>query len=299
MDESKTRMITSHAEYGPIRSLILKKAGDAFVSQAELAQNWKELNFTSEPDFARAGAEYELFSGIVTGQGKSRVTYLPEDPAVTPDSLYCRDASLATDRGIVLCRMGKPARATEPTAVKNACLMNGIPVLGSITAPGKVEGGDCAWVDIRTLAVGLTYRTNEEGIVQLRSLLGPLGVTVWEVHLPHYRGPSDVFHLMSVFSPIGKNLAVVYSPLMPVSFRKGLLDRGYTLVEVPDNEFDSMGCNVLSIGVMECAMVKGNPITRSRVEAAGCKVIEYQGDEISLKGGGGPTCLTRPIQREI
>jgi N-dimethylarginine dimethylaminohydrolase len=292
-------MITSHAEYGPIRSLILKKADDAFVSQSELAANWQELNFTSEPDFVKAGTEYGLFRDIVTGQGKSRVTYLPGDPTVTPDSIYCRDASLATDRGIILCRMGKPARATEPTAVKNACLMNGIPVLGTITAPGKVEGGDCAWVDTRTLAVGLTYRTNEEGIVQLRSVLGPLGVTVWDVHLPHYRGPADVFHLMSVFSPIGKNMAVVYSPLMPVSFRKGLLERGYSLVEVPDSEFDSMGCNVLSTGNMECAIVKGNPITRSRIEAAGCKVIEYQGEEISLKGGGGPTCLTRPLQREI
>src|SRR5690349_8993548 len=241
-------MITSHAEFGPIRSLMLKKAADAFVGQAHLSSKWKELNFTAEPDMPTAVTEYEKFQDLVSAHGKARLTLLPKEDSVTPDSIYCRDASLATDRGMIICNMGKAARATEPSAVKKACLMNGIPVLGTITSTGTVEGGDCAWVDPRTLAVGLTYRTNAEGIVQLRSLLGPLGVSVCEVHLPHYRGPSDVFHLMSVFSPIGKNLAVVYSPLMPVTFRNGLLERGYKLVEVPDEEFDSMGCNVLSTG---------------------------------------------------
>jgi N-dimethylarginine dimethylaminohydrolase len=292
-------MITSHAEYGTIRTLILKRAADAFVDQATLRTKWKELNFTSEPDLPKAVKEYEAFQQIVSNQGKARVTYLQQDKRVTPDSIYCRDAALATDRGIIICNMGKPARATEPEALKEGCLRNGIPILGTITAPGTVEGGDCAWVDTRTLAVGLTYRTNLEGIHQLRSLLGPLGVKVLEVHLPHYRGPSDVFHLMSVFSPVAANIAVVYSPLMPVSFRLDLLSRSFQLVEVPESEFDSMGCNVLSVGANECVMVRGNPITRKRIEEAGCRVTEYEGSEISMKGGGGPTCLTRPIQREI
>lgn len=292
-------MITSHAEYGAIRTLILKRAADAFVDQATLKSKWKELNFNSEPDLAEAVKEYDVFQRIVSNQGKARVTYLPQDKRVTPDSIYCRDAALATDRGIIICNMGKPARATEPGAIKDACLTNGIPILGTITAPGTVEGGDCAWVDTRTLAVGLTYRTNLEGVHQLRSLLGPLGVNVLEVHLPHYRGPSDVFHLMSVFSPVAADIAVVYSPLMPVSFRLDLLSRGFQLVEVPDSEFESLGCNVLSVGAKECVMVHGNPITRKRLEQAGCRVTEFEGDEISIKGGGGPTCLTRPIQREI
>jgi N-dimethylarginine dimethylaminohydrolase len=115
--------------------------------------------------------------------------------------------------------------------------------------------------------------------------------------MPHYKGPSDVFHLMSVLSPVDKNLAVVYSPLMPIAFRNLLIARGFELVEVPDEEFDSMGCNVLALAPRVCLMVKGNPITKSRLEAAGCKVIEYEGAEISVKGGGGPTCLTRPVMR--
>jgi N-dimethylarginine dimethylaminohydrolase len=161
-----------------------------------------------------------------------------------------------------------------------------------------LEGGDVAWLDNKTLAVGHTYRTNEEGIRQLTNLLSPLGVKVMSVPMPHYKGPSDVFHLMSVLSPVDKNLAVVYSPLIPIVFRNELIARGYELVEVPDEEFDSMGCNVLALAPRVCLMVKGNPITKSRLEKAGCEVIEYLGAEISVKGCGGPTCLTRPVMRD-
>jgi N-dimethylarginine dimethylaminohydrolase len=194
--------------------------------------------------------------------------------------------------------MGKAGRMNEPAAEQRAFEANGIAVLGTITAPGTLEGGDVAWLDENTLAVGHTYRTNEEGIRQLTALLSPLGVTVMSVPMPHYKGPTDVFHLMSVLSPVDTNLAVVYSPLIPIVFRNELIARGYELVEVPDAEFDSMGCNVLALAPRVCLMVKGNPITKARLEKVGCKVIEYEGEEISVKGGGGPTCLTRPVERD-
>ena len=213
------------------------------------------------------------------------------------DSIYCRDASIATSKGMIICNMGKEGRRNEPIAQQKAYEAQGIPLLGVITAPGTIEGGDVAWLDSKTLAVGHTYRTNEEGIKQVKALLNPLGVEVITVPMPHYRGPADVFHLMSVLSPVDNNLAVVYSPLIPIVFRNELIARGYELVEVPESEFDSMGCNVLALAPRKCLMVKGNPITKSRLEAAGCKVIEYEGAEISVKGGGGPTCLTRPILR--
>ena len=150
-----------------------------------------------------------------------------------------------------------------------------------------------------TLAVGHTYRTNKPGIEQLTALLKPLGVDVLEVQLPHYKGPSDVFHLMSILSPVDKDLAVVYSPLMPIPFRNELVARGFQFIEVADAEFDSMGCNVLAIAPREVIMVRGNPTTRKALIDAGCKVAEYDGQNISVKGGGGPTCLTRPIEREL
>ena len=148
-----------------------------------------------------------------------------------------------------------------------------------------------------TVVVGRGYRTNAEGIRQLRAQLGP-AVEVIEVPLPHWRGPGDVMHLMSLISPVDADLAVAYSPLLPVPFREWLLGRGMTLVETPAEEFESMGTNVLALAPRQCLMLTGNPRTRAALERAGATVIEYEGSEISVKGAGGPTCLTRPLLRE-
>ena len=148
----------------------------------------------------------------------AEVKFFSKDSSLSLDSIYCRDASIATDKGMILCNMGKAARQKEPIAAAKVYRELGITILGEIKTPGTLEGGDVAWLDEKTLAVGRTYRTNEEGILQLRKLLEPMGVEVMEVHLPHYKGPSDVFHLMSIFSPVAKDLAVVYSPLMSFDF---------------------------------------------------------------------------------
>jgi N-dimethylarginine dimethylaminohydrolase len=288
--------VTCHSETGAIKSLFIKNVQAAFISDEHIDQHWKELNYLGKPNLAVAEAEYQNFEAILKAQG-TEIFYLPQDATVNMDSIYCRDAAIATNNGMIICNMGKAARALEPLAEKKAFEATGIPVLGSITAPGTVEGGDVAWLDEHTLAVGHTYRTNEEGIRQLTALLQPLGVTVITVPLPHYKGPSDVFHLMSILSPVDTNLAVVYSPLMPIAFRNLLLQRSYQLIEVPDEEFESMGCNVLAISPRVCMMVDGNPKTAAALQQAGCKVIAYKGEEISVKGGGGPTCLTRPVYR--
>jgi len=288
--------MSAHSESGKLKSVFIKKASAAFINDAHVSNYWEQLNYLGKPDMHNALAEYDAFEQVFK-DNDVELLYLPEDDTVNMDSIYCRDAAIATDKGMIICNMGKEGRMKEPAAEQRAFESNGIPVLGVITAPGTLEGGDVAWLDEKTLAVGHTYRTNEEGIRQLTNLLAPLGVTVMSVPMPHYKGPSDVFHLMSVLSPVDKNLAVVYSPLIPIVFRNELIARGYELVEVPDQEFDSMGCNVLALAPRVCLMVKGNPITKSRLEKAGCKVIEYEGAEISVKGGGGPTCLTRPVMR--
>jgi N-dimethylarginine dimethylaminohydrolase len=288
--------MSAHSESGKLTSLFIKKAAAAFIDELHVSQHWEALNYLGKPIIEQAFLEYEAFEKILKDNG-AQIFYFPENESVNMDSIYCRDASIATSKGMIICNMGKEGRKMEPTAQQKAYEANGIPVLGVITAPGTIEGGDVAWLDSKTLAVGHTYRTNEEGIKQLKDLLHPIGVEVITVPMPHYKGPSDVFHLMSVLSPVDTNLVVVYSPLIPIIFRNELIARGYELVEVPDSEFDSMGCNVLALAPRVCLMVKGNPITKTRLEAAGCKVIEYAGAEISVKGGGGPTCLTRPITR--
>lgn len=289
---------TCHSEYGKLKSVFIKKPDAAFVSEQQVGDQWEELNFLSKPDFSKAITEHVEFEKIITRSGAS-ISHLPLDIHVTMDSIYCRDASIATDHGMIICNMGKVQRKNEPTAERIAFEQNKMKILGEIKSPGTLEGGDVAWIDSKTLAVGHTYRTNETGITQLNILLEPLGIEVLVASMPHYKGPADVFHLMSVLSPVDKDLAVVYSSLMPIAFRNTLLDKGFSFVEVPDSEWDSMGCNVLAIAPREVIMVKGNPITKHRLELAGCKVWEYTGNEISVKGGGGPTCLTRPIERYL
>lgn len=279
-----------------LRSVLLKHVRDAFSDQPTVDAQWKSLGYVARPDFAAAVAEYEAFASLFEQIG-AEVHEAPADVGTGLDSVFVRDAAVICDRGAILCRMGKSARDGEPGAMERVLRGVGVPIVGRIGGAGRLEGGDVAWIDERTVAVGRGYRTNGEGIRQLRGLLGSGVDRVVPVPLPHWRGPGDVFHLMSMFSPVDRDLAVVYSPLLPVPFRDLLCQRGYQLVEVPDEEFETLGCNVLAVGPRRCVALEGNPLTRRRLEAAGAEVHVYRGREISTKGGGGPTCLTRPLFR--
>jgi N-dimethylarginine dimethylaminohydrolase len=284
------------SEYGRLTHVAVKHVRDAFVDDATIDALWKALHFTARPDLGRAIDEHDRFIDILKTTG-AEITSLPIDPATTLDSIYARDASIVSPRGVILCAMGKRSRGGEPPAQERAFGELGVlPIAGRISPPGTLEGGDLIWLDSRTVAVGRGYRTNAEGIRQLRALVGP-DVDVCEVPLPHWRGEQDVMHLMSLISPIDRDAAVVYSPLMPVMFREWLLERGIDLIDVPDEEFETMGTNVLALAPRRCLMLKGNPLTRTALERAGAEVIEYDGSEISVKGAGGPTCLTRPLLR--
>ncbi len=288
----------SQSEFGTITRLVVKHARDAFQSPEAITAQWQALNFSAAPDFARALDQYEGFLALLRSSD-CEITLLPRAEGIGLDSIYVRDAAIICDRGVILCRMGKSQREREPAEQEVALRALGYPIIGTIQPPGRLEGGDVVWLDERAVAVGRGYRTNDSGIAQLRSFLGDNIDEFITVPLPHWRGASDVFHLMSIISPVDRDLAVVYSPLIPVPFRERLLERGLTLVEVPDQEFESMGVNVLAIAARRCVMLEGNPITRARLEAAGATVLAYEGSEISLKGGGGPTCLTRPLARQI
>jgi len=288
---------TAQSDVGQIRRLVLKHVRDAFVDDGRIDRQWQQLNYYGRPDLGRAIAEYDRFVGLLKDLGAD-VVFLPKDESVTMDSLYPRDAAIPTDKGVILCSMGKADRRTEPAAVAALLRKIDVPIAGAISGTGRIEGGDVTWLRRKTLAVGRGYRTNDEGIRQLRELLGD-GIELVVVPLPHWRGPADVFHLMSMISPVAEDLAVVYSPLLPVPFREFLLARGIGLVEVPDEEFESMGCNVLAVAPRICLLRTGNPKTRERLAAAGVEVHEFAGDEICGRGAGGPTCLTRPLSRVI
>jgi len=213
------------------------------------------------------------------------------------DATYVRDPGMVTGRGAVLFQMAKPARAAEPPLLGAALEAAGVPVVARLTGAARADGGDVIWLDDRTLLVGRSYRTNVEGVRQLRDVMAAEDVVVGSADMPHDRGPAHVLHLMSVISPVADDLAVVYPPLAPVPLMEELAARGVRIVAVPAAEYETMACNVLAVRPGVVVMLTGNPRTRAALEVAGCEVHVYEGSEISLKGDGGPTCLTAPILR--
>jgi N-dimethylarginine dimethylaminohydrolase len=286
----------ARSETSPIRSLLLKHPREAWLGQENIRDQWKALGYTEEPDFAKAVAEYDRFVDILRGI-VADVHFLPADARTGLDSIYVRDAACVAGHGVILCRMGKPLRAGEPGAVGDFYAKAGWPVLGRIREPGTLEGGDVVWLDGKTAAVGHGYRTNADGIRQFRDLVAEEGCEVIEVPLPHWDGPGDVLHLMSMLSPVDEGQLLVYSRLLPVPFRKRLLEMGFALLEVPDEEYATMATNVLAVAPGQCVALAGNPLTSNVLARAGIEVSTYEGTEISRKGAGGPTCLTRPLLR--
>ena len=281
--------------WGTLKKVAVRHPAQAFVSDAKIDAEWKDLNFHSRPDLANALKEFEQVDALLKQAGAD-VIHLPAGDGLTLDSLYTHDALVITPKGLVRPRMGKPQRRNE-AAINGAALEKlGLPIAGDITGEGKLEGGDLVWLDRHTVIAGVGYRTNVEGCRQLQKLCGD-DVVVMMYDMPHYKGRTDVFHLMSVLSPLDADLAVVYLPLMPVRLVELLEDRGISFVHVPEQEFDSMGCNVLALGPRHAMSVAGNPETVKRMQAAGVKVEVINGYDICRKGEGGPTCMTRPLVR--
>ena len=255
---------------------------------------WRAYGWRAEPDPARMEEEHEAFRTLLEEAGAEVV--LGQTPiGLCPDQIYVHDPALVTDRGAVLLRPGKEGRRIEVDAMAVDMVEAGVPMAAKLGAPATAEGGDMLWLDERTLLVGRGYRTNDAGVHALTEALPDVDVVVFD--LPHLRGPAEVLHLMSLLSLLDVDLAVAYPPLMPVRLVELLAQRGIELVEVPDDEFETMGPNVLALAPRVALALDGNTETRRRMERAGVDVRVYSGDEISRKGDGGPTCLTRPLLR--
>ncbi len=255
---------------------------------------WREYGWHAEPDPIRAAAEHEAFRAELELAGAEVV--LGTAPVEgDPDAIYVYDPVLMTERGAILLRPGKPGRRGEPQALARDLDQAGVPVVGRLEPPATAEGGDLFWLDERTLVAGRSYRTNDAGIDALRALLPDVEVVAFD--LPHVRGPAECLHLLSLLSPLDRDLAVAFKPLLPIRLSELLAARGIAIVEVPEEEFDTMGPNVLALAPRVALALEGNPETRRRLEASGVEVRTYRGDEISRKGDGGPTCLTRPLAR--
>ena len=275
---------------GPLRKVYVR------LPQPTDAEAWSVYGWHARPNPDVAADEHAAFRDLLASAGAEVVRGSSPVPG-DPDAIYTYDPALLTDRGAILLRPGKPGRRDEPEALGADLEDLRIPTLARLQAPAVAEGGDMFWLDPTILVVGRGYRTNDDGIAQLRALLEPAGHDVIEVDLPHFRGPDACLHLMSFISPLDHDLAVVFAPMVPVRLMDILRLRGIRCIDVPEEEFATQGPNVLALGPRIALALEGNPETRRRLEDAGVDVRTYRGEEISRKGDGGPTCLTRPLER--
>ena len=277
--------------YAPLHNVLVRRP-DAAFGAADPAR-W---HYTDQPYLPLAQQEHDAFVNLLLGAGVEVVYHdapLPDHA----DAIFVHDPALLTERGAILLRMGKALRQGEEAALGLSLRRLGVPILYELSGAATAEGGDLLWLDERTLAVGLGFRTNAAGFDQLGEALAGLGVALVPVQLPYFEGPDACLHLMSLISLVDRDLAVVYRPLLPVPFYQLLEARGVALIDVSDEEFATMGTNVLALAPRRCLLLEQNRETRRALLAAGCEVLTYRGDEMSLKAEGGPTCLTRALVR--
>jgi dimethylargininase len=275
----------------PLKRVMVRRPDEAF-GEADPVR-W---HYTGRPDLEEARREHDALTEMLETAGAEVIFHDAALPALA-DSIYVFDPALVTDRGAIILSMGKELRRGEEQALANALREAGVPILGSLDGQARAECGDLLWVDHDTLAAGIGFRTNREGVRQLSGILSKAGIEIIPVELPYHHGPAACLHLLSLISIVDHDLAVVYPPLLSTPFWQLLQERRFRLIEVPEEEFATMGPNVLALFPGRCVMLEGNPVTQGRLEQAGCDVLTYRGNEISLKAEGGPTCLTRPVLR--
>jgi dimethylargininase len=284
-----TRGFGAQSMSAPLRDVLVKRPGPAFGR----AHDDPAHGFLHPVDLDLATRQHDAFVETLASLGTTvhRLDVELDDP----DLVYTFDPLLVTDRGAIPLRPGKPNRAAEPAVLEAWTLGAGIPTVGRIEPPGTIEGGDTLWLRPDLFCIGRTLRTNAEGARQLAELVGG-DVRVFDV--PYWQGPAELIHLMSVISPVADDLAVVYRPLLPVGLWELLGVLGIRMIDVPDDEFATLGCNVLAVRPGVVIVAEGNPRTAAALAAAGCEVHTYPASEIGINGSGGPTCMTRPILRD-
>jgi N-dimethylarginine dimethylaminohydrolase len=278
---------------GRLRRVVMRRPGEAMAAADPVA--W---HYTSAIDLEQARRAHDAFADALRAWDVE-VLYHDEPLPEHSDSVFVFDPVLVTDRGTLVLSMGKERRRGEEEPLARALQDCGVPVFDRLEGDAHAEGGDTLWLDHDTLAVGRGFRTNAEGVRQLRGLLRPLGVTVLDYDLPYFTGPDACLHLLSLLSPVDVDLAVAYPPLMPTAFWTELRRRGIELLEVPEEEFSrTQATNVLAVAPRRCVMLEENPVTQRLLEMADCEVVTFPGAPLSFKAEGGPTCLTRPVLRD-
>lgn len=284
----------SAAMTGELKCVIMRKP-DHVMAKAD-AKVW---HYGPGFNAAKAAVQHKAFADMVAASG-AHIEWLPDVADGMSDSIFTHDPSLVSQAGAIILNMGKALRKDEPSLHEALYAKMGVPVIGRLVEPGTVEGGDCIWLDDKTLVIGRGVRTNQSGIEQVADILRPHGVTVLGFDLPLWDGEAACLHLMSVISPLADDLYLVHAPLLPVSLYQMMKARGIQLIIAPADEFaasNGLSLNVLPTKPRDVIMVAGFTKTKAAMEAAGCRVQTFEADALCIACEGGPTCLTRPVWR--
>lgn len=277
----------------PLKTVLVKRPDISY--QVSDPQKW---HYTAIPNVLIAQQEHDNFVKILTDHDVE-VVYHDDYLASLADSIYVHDPAIITDEGAIILRMGKELRLGEEDAIEKKLHRLGIPTFYKLQPPATAEGGDTLWLDEKTLAVGRSFRTNQAAIDQLTVALAPIGVSVMSVPLPFDQGKEACLHLQSLISFVDNDVAVVYKKLLPVAFVEALQERNIKMVDVSDEEYATMGPNILAIAPKKVVTIQGNDKLKADLEQLGIEVFTYKGDEVSLRAEGGATCLTRPLLRSV
>lgn len=277
------------------RALVRPPCWSEARARAEDLGPW---GFSTPPDLERARAEHAALVEVLRRNGVDVVEWREPNEALY-DSVFACDWGFVTDAGAVIFNAGKPVRRPEADLAERAFREMGVPVYHRMKAPATAEGGDFLWVAPDLVLAGRSYRTNAQGIAEVKAVLEPLGVTVVPAPVVHWVGPGSVMHLLSAVSLVDRDLAVAFLPLLAVETVELLRDRGVEFIEITREEFDNLGCNILALGPRHCLVVEGNPRVRRELEKKGAKVEEFPDRELGLNMGGGPTCLVQAVLRDL
>jgi N-dimethylarginine dimethylaminohydrolase len=289
-------LFNGHSMVGRLQRVLVCSPRAAGWNLPERASRWRDLGLLHAPNYEKAQAQHETLCSELRRAG-AEVIELPSSADLTLDAVYTHDASLATDFGLILMHPGKASRVGEGIIHGEFSEQLGLPVFAKIAPPGTTEAGDIVWLNANTLLIGRGYRTNAAGIAQMRDMLAPKGVEVLSAPLPHGTGPDACLHLMSLISLLDEKTAIVDLPALAVETVELLHARGFKLIEIDYAERESMACNVLALGENRLLAIAENRRTNNRLSAAGFDVRTFSADELCINGGGGPTCLTRPLLR--
>ncbi|MFT5259729.1 MAG: dimethylargininase [Saprospiraceae bacterium] len=293
--ESNQALYGTSSMVAPLTRVAMRKPGKALLNADS-----KKWHYAKDLNATKLAEQYQRFTDLVSGAGCEILWISDEDDGLA-DSVFTYDPSFMTPAGAIILKPGKSLREPEAQLHQAFYQDQNIPIIGILESPGKFEGGDCFWLDDITLAVGRGFRTNIEGVKQVRTILEPQGINVLDFDLPVYKGSEACLHLMSVVSPLAEKVALVYAPLMPTALYQLMQEMGYLLIEAPEDEFEAslgLNLNVLATAPKHCIAVDGFPKTQALMREAGCEVITFQADELCIPCEGGPTCMTRPILRQ-